>query len=213
MSEKTHAARPRPAYWVKPAVLLVAPVLLALLIAFFTAPPAGRAQGETLVRCNPAIAGGIVGQPLDVDIYVENVKDLWAGDVQFSFDTTIAQVVDAEPPAENGTQIKPLDTFLKPDFVLRKIADNTLGTIWYAASQVSFPPPEPPRNPVSGSGPLARITFLGLKAGSFTMPITYQKLVLKDSVQIPATPVDCQISFIVVEPDLSIYLPVALDMN
>jgi hypothetical protein len=195
--------------------LLAAPVILALLNSLFAGASLGvsQAQGETLVRCNPAVAAGIVGQPLDVDIYVENVKELWGGDVQFSFNTTIAQVVDAEPPAENGIQIKPMDTFLKPDFVVKNVVDNTLGSIWYAATQVTYPPPEPPRNPVSGSGPLARITFQALKAGSFTMPITYQKIVLKNGVQIPATPVDCQLSFIAVDSALSIYLPVAMDMN
>jgi hypothetical protein len=201
-----------PARWTRPAALLAAPVILALFAALFAGPRAGQAQGETLVRCNPAVAAGIVGQPLDVDIYVENVKDLWAGDVQFSFDTTIAQLVDADPAA-GGTQIKPLNTFLSPDFVVKNVVDNTAGTIWYAASQVATQPPAPPRLPVSGSGPLARMTFQAVKAGSFTMPITYQKIVLPSGDPITATPVDCQISFITVEPDMSIYLPVAMDMS
>jgi hypothetical protein len=204
----------RPARWTRTAALLAAPVILALFIALFAGPRAGQAQGETLVRCNPAAAAGVVGQPLDVDIYVENVKDLWAGDVQFSFDTTIAQVMDANPdPNVPGVQLTPLNTFLLPDFVVRNQADNAAGTIWYAASQVQNPVGQPPKPTANGSGPLARITFQAVKAGSFTMPITYQKIVLPSGDQIDATPVDCQISFIVVDTDLSIYLPVAMDMN
>jgi hypothetical protein len=164
-----------------------------------------------LVRCDPVAAVGPVGQPLDVDIYVENVVDLWAGDVQMSFDPTIAQIVDTDPAAD-GVQIQMLDDFLSSDFVVRRNGDNVLGTIWYAATQVATQPPEPPRLPVSGSGPLARITFEAVQAGTFTMPITDQTIVRSDGTQIDATPVDCQVTFIAVEPDLSIYMPVAFNL-
>jgi hypothetical protein len=200
---------------VRPAILAAA-VILVLLAGLFSAAGRmgiGRAQGETKVRCDPASAAGPVGQPLDVDIYVENVVDLFGADVQFSFDTTIAQIVDAEPPEDNGVQIGILDEFLSPDFVLRKIGDNAAGTIWYAVSQIcSVVPGEPCSEPVSGSGSLARITFQPLQAGSFTMPITYQKLVQKNGEQIEATPVDCQVTFIVIDPDLSVYLPAAFNV-
>jgi hypothetical protein len=204
MNKQTHAARR--------LAVMAAPAILALIIGLLTtARPAGvsRAQGETLVRCNPAMAAGVVGQPLDVDIYVENVIDLWAGDVELSFDTTIAQIVDADPGLD-GTQIKLLDDFLSPDFVLRKIADNVAGTILYAATQVQTDPPT--KEPVSGSGPLARITFEAVKAGAFTMPFTSHLLGTPDGFEIPATEVDCQVTFITIDPDLSVYLPAAFDV-
>jgi hypothetical protein len=205
MAKQPFAGR-RPARWARPALLLAAPVILALFAALFAAPRAGRAQGETLVRCNPAVAGGIVGQPLDVDIYVENMTELYAADVRLSFDVSKAQLVDADQTAD-GVQIQILDDFLSPDFVVRKNGDNVAGTVWYAATQVN------PSEPVSGSGPLARMTFQATQAGSFTMPITYREFSTREGFAIDATPVDCQVSFIVVDTDLSIYLPVALDMN
>jgi hypothetical protein len=206
MNKRTHAA------W-RPAAV-AAPAFLALIIGLLAAARptnVGRAQGETLVRCDPAVAAAPVDQPLEVDIYVENVVNMWAGDVQMSFDPTIAQIVDADPAA-SGVQIQILDDFLSSDFIVRRNGDNVLGTIWYVATQVATQPPEPPRLPVSGSGPLARITFMATQAGSFTMPITYQKIVRSDGTQIEATPLDCQVTFIAVEPDLSIYMPVAFNL-
>jgi hypothetical protein len=131
------------------------------------APALGQGPGAdgTIVRCNPAVVTGPLRSGVSVEIYVENVVDLY------------------------GVQIEVLSGFLKPDFVVRKIADNTAGTIWYAATQVN------PTLPVSGSGALARVTLLPQMAGTFTMPFTYQKLVLRTGVQIPATAQDCVITF------------------
>lgn len=187
---------------------VAAPAILALIIGVLAAArptSVSRAQDETLVRCDPAVAAGIVGQPLDVDIYIENVVDLYAADVRLSFDTAIAQIVDADPVASD-IQILILDDFLSPDFVLRKNGDNVAGTIWYAASQVN------PSPPATGSGPLARITFDAQQAGSFVMPITYHELSTGSGFQIPATPVDCQVTFIEIDTDLSVYLPAVFDM-
>ena len=64
--------------------------------------------------------------------------------------------------------------------------------IWYAATQVN----DPPKDPVSGSGPLARITFRALRAGQFTLPITYHKIVLRTGIEIPATAQGCSITFV-----------------
>jgi hypothetical protein len=193
--------------WLRPAAL-TAPAILALIVGLFLAAGrtgVSRAQDETLVRCDPAVAAGIFGQPLEVDIYVENIAELYAADVRLSFDTSMAQIVDADPNAE-GIQIEILDDFLSPDFVLRKNGDNVAGTIWYAASQVN------PSEPVSGSGPLARVTFQPQQAGSFVMPITYREFSTREGFQIEATPVDCQVTFIEIDTDLSVYLPVVFDM-
>ena len=62
------------------------------------------------------------------------------------FDPAVLEVVDANP-AQDGVQIVP-GSFLKPDFVVRSLADNAAGTIWYASTQVS------PTLPVSGTGVL-----------------------------------------------------------
>ena len=205
MKSYSPGERARSTRLIRPAALLVAPVILALLAGLFAAsiPAASQAQGQTLVRCNPAVVVGPVGQPIDVDIYVENIEDLYAADVRLSFDTSMAQIVDADPNASD-IQIQILDDFLSPDFVLRKNGDNVAGTIWYAASQVN------PSEAVSGSGPLARITLQPQKAGSFVMPITYHEFSTREGFQIDATPVDCQVTFIESNSDLLVYLPTVI---
>jgi hypothetical protein len=186
----------------KAALAVVLTALLAGLLWGERSAAAGR-DDETFVRCDPATAIGATGQLLTVDIYVENVFELYAADVRLSFDPTMVQVYDNDPDA-SGIQILMLDDFLSPDFVLRKNADNVAGTIWYAATQMT------PSEPVSGSGPLARITLQPLQAGSFTMPITYQKIVHSDSEQIEATAVDCQIIFVETETTPPVFIPVVM---
>ena len=182
------------------ALPIVLAVGLAGLMWVAQSAGAGRALGETKVRCEPTTAIGSSTQLLTVDIYVENVTELYAADVRLSFDTTMAHVYDADPVA-SGIQILILDEFISPDFVVRKNADNVAGTIWYAATQVN------PSEPVSGSGPLARIILQPQRAGSFIMPITYQKIVHRDGIQIEATAVDCQITFIETEITPPIFIP------
>lgn len=154
---------------------------------------AAAAPQATIVRCDPATIAGPLGSTIDIDIYVENVVDLWAADVRIGFDTTALQVVDADPETD-GVQIQPLDTFLSPDAVVRRGVEVKDGEpiIWYAATQVN----DPPKDPVSGSGPLARITFRALRAGQFTLPITYHKIVLRTGIEIPSTAQGCSVTFV-----------------
>ena len=62
--------------WARPLALLAAPFFLAVIISLFAGSGRGvsLAQDNAIVRCNPIVANGIVGQPLAVEIYVENVQ-------------------------------------------------------------------------------------------------------------------------------------------
>lgn len=151
-------------------------------------PLSASAQGGTLVRCEP-VTPSSSNPTLDVDLYVENVASLYGADIRLSFDTATAQVVDADPNAA-GVQIRALNTFLSPDFLLRREANNISGTIWYAATQVN------PTLPVTGSGSLARVTFQRVTFGSFTLHFTSKELARRDGTIIPATTQDCTVSFI-----------------
>lgn len=146
-------------------------------------------QAGPIVRCEPASAVGILGgEDLIVDLYVENVVGLNALDVRISyFDTSVARVVDKGPAT--GVQIEPLYTFLQPDWVARNTADNTGGTMRYAATQTN------PNLPVDGSGPVARVTFHGLQAGYFVMTWGTVELSDVDGRLIPATAQSCFIRF------------------
>ncbi len=148
-----------------------------------TAPDDGA-----IARCEPLNASGPFGQDLVVDIFIQDVVDLYGADAQLSFDAAIAQVVDADANIP-GVQIQPLASFMVPGFVIKKEANNSAGTIWYAATQIN------PSPPVSGSGPLARITFRALAPGAFTLAITSAQLSKAGGIPIPVTTVNCSVTF------------------
>jgi hypothetical protein len=183
--------------------MLATGLALILTVALFEALGARAAEpvDEAIVRCNPANPTGTTATPLSFEIYVQDVVDLYGADVQLGFDTTLASVVDADPNA-SGIQFELLASFLKPDFVVRRIADNKAGTIWYAATQVN------PSEAVSGSGPLARVTFQPQGPGSFTMPVTYKKLVMRTGIEIPSVVQVCKVTFIETDPAGATYFPV-----
>lgn len=169
--------------------LCLSAVLLYALSSFLAGAPARAGGAGTVVRCQPSVASGPYTGTLAVDLYIENVTDLYGADLRLSFDYTRTQVVDADPNVA-GVQIQLLSGFLSPDFVLRQEADNGAGTARYAATQLN------PHDPVSGSGAVARITFQASQAGSFTIPFTYQKLTRRDGTQIPATAQSCTVQFL-----------------
>ena len=166
--------------------------LLATLGLLLLILPAGALAGAqpAIVRPDPLLVILPVGGTTTVRLYVEDVQGLYGADVQLTFDPAILEVVDADP-ATAGVQIEPLDTFLKPDFLLRRRACNTVGTncpeagtIWYAATQVN------PSEPVDGSGALARITFKRLQPGDAALAVTHHELVKRTGADIPAVAQD-----------------------
>jgi hypothetical protein len=117
---------------------------------------------------------------VEVDIRINDVVNLYGADVKISFDPALLEVVDADS-VETGVQILPVSELLYPDWVIRNTVDNTLGTIWYAATQLN------PRPPSSGSGAIATITFRAKAAGTSALTFTYSKLAALGGVEI--TPV------------------------
>ena len=148
-----------------------------------------------IVRCEPAVVAGQPGQQLTVDLYVENITDLYGVEMDLSFNPAIAQVVDADPGTP-GVQIQPLAGFLSPDFVVRRSANNTTGIIQYAATQVA------PSPPVSGSGAVAAVTFQSIANGTFSMPFTDVLLSSIDGEPIDATVLPCAVQY---QPSLPCY--------
>ncbi len=146
-------------------------------------------EGDAIVRCNPTTVTGTINEAdVFVDMYIENIVDLYGVDLSVSyFNATIAQVVDQDLGTA-GVQIRPLSTFLPPGAVVNRTADNTAGTIQYTASRVSG-------SPVTGSGPVARITFHGLRAGTFIMTWGVIELSTIDGALIPYTAEPCVVTF------------------
>jgi len=170
----------RPARRVLPIVAL----LLLLVTVAAAAEPA-------IVRPDPLQTAVRVGQTFVVNLYVQDVTDLYAADIHLRFDPTILQVEDARPEVP-GVQIQPLATFMSPDFVIKQKACNvpsvvdpdcqTGGFVWYAVAQLN------PTPPAHGSGPVAAITFRAIRAGASPLTISYHKLSSPKGVDIPSTP-------------------------
>jgi len=162
------------------------------LISVCLAPAATvRAQSGTIVRCDPAAKDATVGEMFTLDIYVENVADLYAADVRLHFKDSLLEVVDADAN-NDGVQVMPLGTFLAPDYIVQNfVAPDAQGSaIAYAATQLYTAHP----NAVSGSGPLARITFRPLAEDIAVLTFTYQKLARPDGTQIPASTQSCVVN-------------------
>jgi hypothetical protein len=132
----------------------------------FSAISAHATQQEraTVVRISPSTTTVSVGQVFTVELWVDNVVDLYGADIQLAFTPGAFQVVDADPGSA-GVQITVRYDFLNPGSVLQRSANNSAGTISYVATQMN---PEPP---VSGSGVLFEFQFKALFAGTY--PITF----------------------------------------
>ena len=160
------------------------------------AAPAATAS-VTLVRSSPSVQGcGLT----TVDIWLNDVAAAYAADVRVKYDPATLAVVDANPSMD-GTQIQPLNGFMKPEFVIRQISCNALdpadplcddpaevGTIWYSFTQLN------PTPPVSGSGALARITFRAVGPGLTPLDLTYAKVGDRNGVAIPVTQGDSELT-------------------
>lgn len=161
------------------------------LIGLGIAPVTARTESGPIVRCDPVFKEIAAGEMFTLDIYVENVTDLYAADVHLRFDNSRLEVVDASAN-EPGVQVAPLGIFLAPDYIVRNLvtADATNSTVAYAATQLYTDHP----SPVSGSGPLARITFRPLMEEITTLTFTYQKLARSDGSQIAASTQSCVVN-------------------
>lgn len=144
------------------------------------------AQGAALVHLapDPVLVGA--GQTVAVEVRVENVQDLYGLDFRLRFDPSVVEVVDADTTTE-GIQVRP-GGLLHPDLIVRNVADNTGGTIWFALTQLN------PSEAVTGSGIAFVILFRGKRAG-FGSPLefTYQKMATREGEVLSASTQDGEI--------------------
>ena len=176
------AGRPYVIPW---AAVFSLSLLAALLIALM---PTGAARGATsIVRPDPLNAEVAIGDTVVVNLYIQDVTNLYGADIRLQFDPMLLEVQDAAP-TQPGVQIRPLSDFLRPDFVIKKKACNVVdpgdpdcseaGIVWYAATQIN------PSPPVSGSGALAAVTFKALRHGVSPLKVVYRKLSGSSGVEI-----------------------------
>jgi hypothetical protein len=142
-------------------------VIITSLIAPIVTTGA-NAEADANVIINPPSSVVNLGQTVMVEIYLNNVTDLWGGQVALHFDPTVLQVVDAS--GEPATKIQ-RGTLLDPAHLTEviNVVDNTSGRIEYAATLRNNP--HNPVPPASGSGSFALIYFKGISVG--TSPVIF----------------------------------------
>lgn len=128
---------------------------LILLVLFGTVNPGIAQSNIPAVLCiQPEQAELALNQTIDVAIQVKETIDLYGVDLLLTYDPQAVQVVDMDPVLE-GFQVQ-LGTFLDPGFVIVNIADNGLGRLRFAMTQLN------PSEPKSGSGTLMVVRFQGI---------------------------------------------------
>ena len=144
------------------------------------------AQSTATIRCEPSYIRGPATSNLALDIYLEDVVDLYGMDIDMAFDPATAQVVDTQP----GTGwIETIRTFFDPGNVFQNSVDNGTGTILYASHDL-YPDP-----PVTGSGSVARVTFSNVTPGTFVLHFSGATISTHFGVETDPIREDCTISF------------------
>ncbi len=144
--------------------------LIVLLFFVLTTSPAA-AQERARVYARPVDAPD---NTLVLDIFAENVTDLYGAEFRLTYDPTVVSVQDFKPEQE-GIQIEP-GTLLPADkgFVVANQVNETEGTVTFAMTLLN------PAPPVTGGGPLARVTFNILQDTPSTIDVEHAKLVSVD---------------------------------
>lgn len=127
--------------------------LLMVWVLIPTPLESAAAQVQTTIQVIPQTVKVKTGRDVTVELLIDQVSDLYGAQLHLTFDPQVVEVVDADP-AQEGVQIEP-GTVPSPDYVVQNKADNRAGTIDYALTQL------PPRDPASGAGVMARVTFRG----------------------------------------------------
>lgn len=153
-------------------------ILAISMLAALPPTPGSADTPVTHLRVLPADGSYRADTPLTVEVYVQDVVDLYGADVQLRYDPTLFQVRDAES-ARPGIQVVIHNELLYPDFLLHGEADPATGRIWYAAAQRN------PRLPAQGSGRLFSFIVDPLRTGLGAFAITYQELSTRNGELIP----------------------------
>jgi hypothetical protein len=141
-------------------------ILISMLLL-----PASAYQPGAVLHITPQTTQIRTGDTTTVDLMLGNVQGLYGIEIHLQFDPQTIQVIDAIPGTD-GVQIKP-GALPMPDYVLQNEANNAVGTIDYAATQL------PPTKPGQGSGVIAQITFRGIEPS--TSFLQFERFLLADT--------------------------------
>lgn len=134
---------------------------------------AAHASSGPVVKVEPASAHIYpVGATTTVEVWVQDVQALYGIDVRLAFDPGVVNVPSG--------QVTPLwEVFdASNHFIVKNVADNGAGTIWYAITNIN------PAQPFTGTGRICSITFSGVAVGVSDLQFTYAKGSTRDGTAI-----------------------------
>ena len=137
------------------------------------APDTVRSSTIATVQLVPAADGRSLA------VRVDDVRNLYAVDLELLFDAARVQVADADPDTE-GVQIRAGQS-PRPDFVAINQADNKRGVIRYVATQLGDD-----EGAFSGGGLVATINWQSPAAADVTVSVSAVTLVSSDARPIDA---------------------------
>jgi hypothetical protein len=136
-------------------------------------PDTVRSSSIATLRLVPAADGR------SLEVRVDDVRNLYAVDLELLFDAARVQVADADP-ATDGVQIRPGQS-PRPDFVAINQADNKRGVIRYVATQLGDD-----EGAFSGGGLVATINWQSPAGADVTVSVSGVTLVSSDAQPIDA---------------------------
>jgi len=172
-------------------------MIIVFMFAIITSGTGVASPNATTVSLTPSSASVDGCDTTEIQIWVNDVSNLYAIDVRLSFDPNVIQVVDANPGGD--VNLRPETSWFQAGYTVRNTVNNFTGTIWYAATQTN------PTPAVNGSGPIATILVKAKSTGSSTLSFTYSKLSDPVGLEISATTSSGSVSATSPKtPDLSI---------
>jgi hypothetical protein len=154
--------------------------LLGILITLaFMHTPVVAQENQAALQFAPSPLELMPGGQGKVNIFVQNVQNLYGIEFQLAFDPDLVEVIDVDP-GKAGVQIWPADWW-KDGFVALNQVDNMTGRIDFAATLLR------PAQPVGGTRAIAVIPFAARKTGSGTLGIESAILSTRNAEVIPIT--------------------------
>jgi len=135
------------------------------------------------VRFDPSSSTVVQGQSFTVDMYVENIGDLYGFETTIRFAPAILQVQDADGGTP-GVQVALGSWLPGTTHIVTNTVDNATGLISFAATLVA---PEPALN---GSGDLISIPFFASAPGTSALSFESLKMVNSSAEVIPVDRTD-----------------------
>ena len=152
-------------------------VSLVIMTVLLLTASLALAQQEARVYAQPVAASG---GKLVVDVMADNVTDLYGAEFRLNYDPAVVAVQDFKPE-QDGIQIEAGSLLpANKGFVVANQVDESTGTITFAITLLN------PAPAVTGSGPLARVSFNVLQDIPSTINVEHAKLVALDLQTIPS---------------------------